>query len=228
MSELEPPVLAEASRQPVIYFVDDSATMREVVKAAFRRENIQVVAFANASSALELLESEQPAAVITDVIMPDMDGFQVCEAVKRHERLGATPVILMSGIVDRAVADRAKAVKADELVRKPFQPQELVGRVKRILNLEVPAPAAPAASPARALSSLFAPAPSEVRVPPSFAAAPVASAPPRPPASAELQKLRSENARLELLVRKLQAELNASREYCAALEAHSKQFQDVE
>lgn len=228
MSELEPPVLAEDGRQPLIYFVDDSATMREVVKAAFRRENIQVVAFADASSALELLESEQPAAVITDVIMPDMDGFQVCEAVKRHERLGATPVILMSGIVDRTVADRARAVKADELVRKPFQPQELIARVKRILHLEAPTPPAPAASPARALSSLFAPPPSEVQVPSPFAAAPAASVSPRAPASAELQKLRSENARLELLVRKLQAELSASREYCAALEAHSKQFQDVE
>ena len=64
---------------------------------------------------------------------------------------------------------------------------------------------------------------------PVFAAPPTASAPPRAAAaSAELLKLRSENARLELLVRKLQAELSASREYCAALEAHSKQYQDVE
>jgi DNA-binding response OmpR family regulator len=244
MSELDTAVLTEAPRQTVIYFVDDSATMREVVKAAFRREHIQVVAFADASSALEKFDSEAPDAVITDVIMPDKDGFQVCEAIKKHERLGATPVILMSGIVDRTVADRAMAVKADELVRKPFQPQELIGRVKRILKLDAPAPASPVSAPARTLSSLFTPAPaaaSETAIAtlPQIEAPSAASffAAPKPAATrpaqlsnmgGEAQKIRNENARLELLVRRLQAELAASHEYCAALEAHIKKLQDGE
>ena len=124
----------EAARTPTVYFIDDSATMREVIKIAFRKENIHVITCANAASALEQFNQIAPDVVITDVIMPDKDGYEVCEFIKQHDRLGKTPVILMSGVVNRSVAERATAVKADELIRKPFQPQDLIVRVKNLLH----------------------------------------------------------------------------------------------
>nr|MDP9266739.1 response regulator [Acidobacteriota bacterium] len=142
---------------PTIYFIDDSATMREVIKIAFRRENINVVACNDAASALAMIEQERPAIVITDVIMPDKDGYEVCQYIKQHPMLGKTPVILMSGVVNRAVAEKAFAVKADELIRKPFQPQDLIARVKHLLYPGASVPAAPAPEAASAaLSSIFA------------------------------------------------------------------------
>lgn len=249
-----------AARTPVVYFIDDSATMREVIKIAFRKENIQVITCADAASALAQFGEAAPDAVITDVIMPDKDGYEVCDFIKKHEQLGKTPVILMSGVVNRSVAEKATAVKADELIRKPFQPHDLILRVKTLLGLgtrvlrpdsfameQAEEGGAPPA--ARALSSLFSagPAPSAdpfAQAP--RAAAPVAVAPARPAmpvrpqpsmpaapqaasaASAELLKLRSEVRRLELLVRKLQAELEAEHQYCAALEAHVKTLQETE
>src|SRR6202521_4291468 len=122
-----------AKRTPTVYFIDDSATMREVIKIAFRRENINVVTCADAASALAQFEEHPPDVVITDVIMPDQDGYSVCSQVKQNPQFAKTPVILMSGVVNKSVADRAVAVQADELVRKPFQPQELIGRVKTLL-----------------------------------------------------------------------------------------------
>src|SRR3954462_8300956 len=119
---------------PTVYFIDDSATMREVIKIAFRRENINVVAYNDAASALSQLEHNRPDVVITDVIMPDKDGYEVCQFIKQHPTLSATPVILMSGVVNRAVAEKAFSVKADELIRKPFQPQNLITRVRHLLN----------------------------------------------------------------------------------------------
>src|SRR5213075_601969 len=89
---------APAKRTPTIYFIDDSATMREVIKIAFRRENINVVACNDAASALAMIEQERPAVVITDVIIPDKDGYEVCQYIKQHPVLGKTPVILMSGV----------------------------------------------------------------------------------------------------------------------------------
>jgi CheY-like chemotaxis protein len=126
-----PPVESvETKRASTVYFIDDSATMREVIKIAFRRENINVITCADATSAMAQFEQHPPDVVITDVIMPDQDGYSVCSQIKQNPQFSKTPVILMSGVVNKTVADRAVAVQADELVRKPFQPHELIGRVK--------------------------------------------------------------------------------------------------
>lgn len=253
------------STTPTIYFIDDSATMREVIKIAFRRENINVVAYNDAASALSQFEQARPDVVITDVIMPDKDGYEVCQFIKQHPTLGGTPVILMSGVVNRAVAEKAFSVKADELIRKPFQPQDLITRVRHLLGSGAAAPApAPLANSAAALSSIFqsqtaapgvarskpAPAPIATSAPaaaPVFSAALRAAAPAVPTpqaasqqpaapasrmaatamsASSDVQKLRLEVLRLEGLVKKLQSELQAEREYSGALEAHVKTLQD--
>jgi CheY-like chemotaxis protein len=247
-----------AAGVPTVYFIDDSATMREVIKIAFRKENIHVVTCPDAATAIAQFDTTAPNAVITDVIMPDKDGYEVCQFIKQHERLSGTPVILMSGVVNRAVAEKAMAVRADELIRKPFQPQDLIARVKSLLNpksqrtsaIETsPDESSDAAKPAsQALSGLFsptpAPAPSVAPPAPQTPSVPVAAAAPKPiarapvapaprpaapaPASAEAQKLRSEVRRLEFLVKKLQAELEAEHKYCEALESHFKTQQDSE
>src|SRR5689334_4883898 len=156
------------STVPTVYFIDDSATMREVIKIAFRRENINVVACHDAATALGEIQEAKPDVVITDVIMPEKDGYEVCQYIKNHPDLGKTPVILMSGVVNRAVAERAFAVKADELLRKPFQPQDLIARVRHFLKVtSAPvAAAASAASAAAALSAIFSPAPAETAAKP--------------------------------------------------------------
>jgi CheY-like chemotaxis protein len=239
------------STAPTVVFIDDSATMREVIKIAFRRENIDVVAYPDAATALASIEQGNPDVVITDVIMPDKDGYEVCQHIKQHPRLSNTPVILMSGVVNRAVAEKAFAVKADELIRKPFQPQDLITRVKHLLKQEAEPAPAPAANAAAALSTIFA-APqtnggARSRPPVGTAPAATVSAPlpgserPAPPPAAsptsngstksagagsnDASKLKMEIARLEGLVKKLQSELAAEREYVRSLEEHFKTAQ---
>jgi CheY-like chemotaxis protein len=87
--------LREPGSKLNVYFIDDSATMREVVKIAFRREDFNVVACSDMASAVAQFEQTPPDAVISDVIMPDKDGYQLCEYIKQHPLLGATPVFLM-------------------------------------------------------------------------------------------------------------------------------------
>ena len=250
---------AQEKRVPTIYFIDDSATMREVIKIAFRRENIQVITCADAASALSQFEQTKPDVVITDVIMPDQDGYSVCSQIKENPDLSATPVLLMSGVVNKSVADKAVSVKADELIRKPFQPQELINRVKALLEPKsaAPAPSTDRGAATNALSNLFAPVPAAPGsvAPPS--AKPTAQEPawpralaeafsPRPPAqgqaepqppaapvrpgpsAADLQKLRVEIARLELLVKKLQTELQIERQYNQALETQIQTLTAIE
>jgi len=266
---------SETKHTPTVYFIDDSATMREVIKIAFRRENINVITCADAASALAGFEQHPPDVVITDVIMPDQDGYSVCSQIKQNPQFGKTPVILMSGVVNKSVADRAVAVQADELVRKPFQPQELISRVRNLLNAAhsaahgtveppVPSPAldslfAPAQTPGRvAPMSPVPPAPSQIPAPVFGEAKPTDSVWPRalaeafmtqnapptqPPASVvptaapaprtsapsmDIHKLRVEISRLELLVKKLQTELQIERQYNQALELHVKTLTQVE
>ena len=164
---------APAKRTPTVYFIDDSATMREVIKIAFRRENITVITAGDAASAISQFEQTPPDAVITDVIMPDQDGYSVCSQIKQHPQFSATPVILMSGVVNKNVADKAVSVGADELIRKPFQPQELIARVKSFLEPKSEQPATPSTPTPRAtssasLNSLFAPQPVQPPVSPSL------------------------------------------------------------
>jgi CheY-like chemotaxis protein len=271
-----PPLGSTESKPiPTVYFIDDSATMREVIKIAFRRENIHVITCADAASALNQFEQHPPDIVITDVIMPDQDGYSVCSQIKQNPQFGKTPVILMSGVVNKSVADRAVAVQADELVRKPFQPQELIGRVRNLLNASKPAeplhlePPVPSA----ALDSLFAPPPvpprpapvsalpvlpaaipapptAQVEIRPSESIWPRAlaeafsqqnnvaaqqppqqNAPPahRPAATAsDIHKLRAEISCLELLIKKLQTELQIERQYNQALELHVRALTQVD
>jgi CheY-like chemotaxis protein len=120
----------------VVYFIDDSATMREVIKIAFRREELEVITCHDASSAMDLMDHSAPDVVITDVIMPGRDGYDVCQYIKQHPRFSQTPVILMSGVVNKGVAERAFAVHANELIRKPFQPQDLIARVRHLLSAQ--------------------------------------------------------------------------------------------
>jgi CheY-like chemotaxis protein len=259
---------APAKRTPTVYFIDDSATMREVIKIAFRRESINVITCADAAAALAQFAQNPPDAVITDVIMPDQDGYSVCTQIKQHAEYGSVPVILMSGVVNKTVADKAVAVKADELIRKPFQPQELIARVKALLGPKVVAPPPPPTTERRvgasSLQTLFAPPappPAAVPAPPPVYAAPQPM-PPAPPQAAppenvwpralaeaftpkpeapaapagfraqavatDIVKLKTEIARLELLIKKLQTELQIERQYNQALEQHVHNLTTVE
>jgi len=257
-----PPVgEAPAKRTPTVYFIDDSATMREVIKIAFRRENINVITFADAASALAQFEQNRPDVVITDVIMPDQDGYSVCSYIKQHPDFSETPVVLMSGVVNKSVADKAVSVKADELIRKPFQPQELIGRVKSLLEPKgaTPAPVVERSTSSNALSHLFSPppvpvAPRPIAPPPPAPATPESAwpralaeafiprqplqahqdsqqstaAPVRPaPTAADVQKLRAEIAHLDLLIKKLQTELQIERQYNQALETQIRTLTEV-
>src|SRR5260370_41296302 len=100
---------ATAKRTPTVYFIDDSATMREVIKIAFRRENINGITCAVAASALAPFEKNKPDVVITDVIMTDHDGHSVCSQIKQHAEFAGVPVVLMSGVVNKSVAGNAVA-----------------------------------------------------------------------------------------------------------------------
>src|SRR3954454_24112319 len=157
---------------PVVYFIDDSATMREVIKIAFRRENIEVVACHDGDTALAQMLQQPPDVVISDVIMPGKDGYEVCQSIKHNPAMAGTPVVLMSGVVNKQVAEKAFSVKADELIRKPFQPGDLIGRVKLLLGKSARPAGAALPAPISMPVAVPVPVPVPQTAPPLHAAAP--------------------------------------------------------
>jgi predicted regulator of Ras-like GTPase activity (Roadblock/LC7/MglB family) len=119
--------------------------------------------------------------------MPDMDGYQICDFVKKHPTLGRTPVLLISGIVNGTVLERAAKVGSDDVMRKPFAAEELLQRIESFLSAQsrgaastpAPAPALvapraerPAAPAERPAAPIERPAPIVERAPVVLESAP--------------------------------------------------------
>ena len=130
-----------------VLVVDDSLSVRKVVERALAGRQIEVVCAASGSEAIERLERDAPDVVVCDVVMPDRDGYEICEFIKRHPRLAHTPVLLMSGVVNDEVRERAARVQSAGILAKPFAADDLVRHLDNLM------PRRPAASAAREMAA---------------------------------------------------------------------------
>src|SRR5919109_477355 len=124
--------------------VDDSLSVRKVVERALLGRQMEVVCAATGSEALERIERDEPDIVVCDVLMPDKDGYEICTFVKQHPRLARTPVLLMSGIVNDDVRERAARVQSADVLSKPFAADDLLRKLDALLAAVAPPVPAPA------------------------------------------------------------------------------------
>jgi len=159
-----------------VLVVDDSLSVRKVVEKALEVRGLQVLAAATGAEAITMIDRDRPDVVICDVILPDKEGYQICEYVRAHPAIGATPVLLISGIDNGTVQARAAEVRSDEVMFKPFSVEDLVRRVDKLLGGRTNGTKAPASVAAPAAASAPVTAPSPV----TPARVPVVPAPPAP------------------------------------------------
>src|SRR5262249_53249827 len=156
---------------PKVLIVDDSLTVRKVVERILESRQLEVLQASLGTEAIERIQRDQPDLVVCDVLLPDKEGYEVCQFVKSDPRLVRTPVLLISGIVNAAVLDRAARVGSAGVMRKPFSADELAGKVRDLLGLTAPAlleahpanglPAAATAQAAPANAATTMPAPAD-------------------------------------------------------------------
>lgn len=136
-----------------VLVVDDSVSVRKVVAKALEGKSLEVLSAASGREAIERIEKDRPDLVVCDVILPDKDGYQVCEFVRTHPAIGRTPVLLISGVVNSTVLARAAEVQSNDVMFKPFAADELVRKIDGLLNHRAGManghPPAAATSPAR-------------------------------------------------------------------------------
>jgi CheY-like chemotaxis protein len=116
-----------------LLLADDSITIQKVVELTFPSDEFEVVTAGNGRLAVDKALAFVPDIVLCDVIMPQLDGYQVCEALRASDQLKNVPILLLNGAFEPYDAERAKAVGALGNVSKPFDPPALVARVKEIL-----------------------------------------------------------------------------------------------
>lgn len=116
-----------------LLLADDSITIQKVVELTFPSDEFEVVTAANGKIAVDKAMTFLPDIVLCDVIMPQMDGYQVCAALRASAQLKAVPILLLNGAFEPYDAEKAKSVGALGNVSKPFDPPALVARVKEIL-----------------------------------------------------------------------------------------------
>jgi DNA-binding response OmpR family regulator len=137
---------------PKVLVADDSIAVRKVAERLLTEAGLGVTLAANGEEALAFLTKETPDLIVSDVIMPDKSGYEVCAFVRSQKALSATPVLLISGIVNDEVAKQAESCKADGVLKKPFQGTSLKDRVLELLSKRhEPAPA-PEKTPSKTAS----------------------------------------------------------------------------
>ncbi len=128
---------------PTILIADDSTTIRKVVQSVLGAAGHSVLGAVHGREALELARSRRPDLVLCDVLMPELTGYEVAEALKRDPALQSIPIVLLFGAFEPFDEDRAARCGAVGHMAKPFDPRQLLRRVEEVLIAFPAAPAAP-------------------------------------------------------------------------------------
>jgi len=130
-----------------ILLADDSITIQKVIELTFSDEDFDVVTVGNGRLALERLPEVRPDIVLCDIIMPEKDGYEVCEQIKSNPATAHIPVLLLTGAFEPFDQERAARARYDGSLAKPFEPETLIAKVKDLLTKaarpQVPPPLVP-------------------------------------------------------------------------------------
>ncbi len=117
-----------------VLVVEDSVTQREMITDLLKDSGLSVTVANDGVEALERIQGQRPDLVVLDIVMPRMNGYEVCRRIKADPKTQSVPVVMCSSKGEEF--DRYWGMKqgADAYIAKPFEPQELVGTVKQLLR----------------------------------------------------------------------------------------------
>ena len=117
-----------------VLIVDDEPNIVISVEFLMKREGFGVSVARDGSEALERIRGERPDLVVLDVMMPKLNGFEVCEAVRADPELAGTLIVMLTAKGRVAEMSKGLALGADAYIAKPFSTRDLVARVKSLLD----------------------------------------------------------------------------------------------
>jgi DNA-binding response OmpR family regulator len=117
-----------------ILVADDDDGLRQLLRLILAREGFEVFEAANGEQALALAAAVDPAVILLDVMMPGLDGYDVCRRLKSDQRTGDVPVVFVSAAEDVVRRNELHKLGAAACIKKPIGPRDLVARVNAVLN----------------------------------------------------------------------------------------------
>jgi len=117
--------------EPKVLIVEDDPTLLETLEYSLKRQGYQVYTAADGRVALEVARRERPDALVLDVMLPGLDGFEVCRILRREM---SVPILMLTARADEVDKIVGLEVGADDYLTKPFSMRELVARVKALLR----------------------------------------------------------------------------------------------
>ena len=117
-----------------ILIVDDDAFIRRPLEFFLTEEGYQADTAVDGHECLEKVALQRPDLIFLDVMMPGLDGFSVCQALKRDRRYADIPIIMLSARGQEHDRARGLAAGADEYLTKPYSPSELLRRIRQMLS----------------------------------------------------------------------------------------------
>ena len=120
--------------RPLILIVDDDQRLREYLRVNFEMEGYLVREAASAAEGLEALDEEPPDLILLDVMMPQVDGWEMLSHVRERHGVESIPVVMFSGKVDEQSVEAAHERGAQAFIGKPFDPQQLIASTKQLLS----------------------------------------------------------------------------------------------
>jgi two-component system response regulator ResD len=114
-----------------VLVADDDPNVCEIIRLYFSKQQIDLVAANDGKQALEMVEKESPDVIILDVMMPELDGFEVCREIRKKRD---TPIIMLTAKEEEFDRVLGLELGADDYVTKPFSPRELMARIRAIFR----------------------------------------------------------------------------------------------
>ncbi len=119
------------SDKPIVLVCDDESQILRALRVILRDAGFEALPADNGEQALDLAAVRNPDAAILDLVLPDMDGVEVCRRLREWSKM---PIIVLSAVGEEDIKVRALAVGADDYVTKPFSPRELIARLQAVLR----------------------------------------------------------------------------------------------
>jgi CheY-like chemotaxis protein len=146
-----------------LLLADDSVTIQRVIELTFSGEDVQVLTASDGEEAVTRITADRPDIVLADIGMPKRSGYDVSAFVKGKPELSHIPVLLLAGAFEPVDDARAKEVHCDGVLVKPFEPQQVIARVRELIGGAKGNPTRPAVSDIpRPAAALTAPRPVEL------------------------------------------------------------------